>query len=201
MKNLIIIILVFQIFINSITAQSGIILLPAYDGSWMNCTADIATAAYQSFSIKIVDFSTPVTPGFGSYVNGNSSNERIQGIGVSVNSFVASSLTPNTSTDLKNIQTFENKFYCDSVAVPVTQCDSPFMGLPLSNQPDQVWCLMISNVFNNSQKAYVSFLPYDTSKYANNTDNSVSGIAKNINNEQLLLFLLILFQMLWEYLC
>ncbi|RIB24997.1 hypothetical protein C2G38_2167040 [Gigaspora rosea] len=190
-----------KIFINSITAQSGVVLLPAYDGSWMNCTSDIATAAYQSFSIKIVDYSTPVTPGFGTYMNGNSSNERIQGIGVSVYSMITSSILPNTTTDLKKIQISENLVYCGSMAVPVTQCDSPFMGLPSPNQTDQTWCLFISNQFNNSQKAYVSLTPYNTSKNVNNSDKSVSGMAKNINNEHLLLILLILFQMLWEYFC
>ncbi|RIB25001.1 hypothetical protein C2G38_2138995 [Gigaspora rosea] len=115
MKNFIIIILIFQIFISSITAQSGIVLLPAYGGSWENCTTDIAAAAYQSFSIKIVDYSANnVTPGFGIYGYGNSSKERIQGIGVTINSAVSSSIIPNTSTGLKNITISNNNFYCAS---------------------------------------------------------------------------------------
>ncbi|RIB29265.1 hypothetical protein C2G38_2136932 [Gigaspora rosea] len=81
MKNFIIIILVFQIFTKSTTAQSGVVILPPYNGMWSNCTIDIAAAEYQSFSIKIEDFSAPISPGFGYYVPGNSSSKRIHGIG------------------------------------------------------------------------------------------------------------------------
>ncbi|KAF0550196.1 hypothetical protein F8M41_024942 [Gigaspora margarita] len=192
----------FYIFINSITAQSEIILLPAYDGAWVNCITDIAVAAYQSFSIKIVDYSANhVTPGFGDYVHGDSSIEYSQGIGFKAYSYVRSSITPNTYTELAKSKASKIHYYCNSYTAPITQCDSPFMGLPLSNQTDQEWCLDIFNPFNNSQKAYVSFVPDNTSKNANNSDKIISGMAKNINNEHLLLILLILFQMLWEYFC
>ncbi|RIB25006.1 hypothetical protein C2G38_2138998 [Gigaspora rosea] len=199
MNIFIFIILVFQIFTKSTTAQSGVVILPPYGGAWWNCTTDIAAAANQSFSIKITDDLTPITPGFGNYHEGNSSIERIQGIGFTLFSLFSSSKIPITFAAIDNVQIYNNIFYCDTYLVAVTQCDSPFMGLPLQNQTDKEWCLYLKNPFNNSQKAYVSFSPDKTSTNATNFDKSVSGNAENINKEHHLLILLILFQMLWEY--
>ncbi|RIB13439.1 hypothetical protein C2G38_2144553 [Gigaspora rosea] len=201
MKIFIIIVLVFQIFAKNTTAQSGVVFLPKYGGRWSNCTNDIAAVANQSFSIKIVDDLTPITPGFGTYAEGNSSIDRIQGIGFILLSAVFSSNDTNLFTATDNIQGSNVISYCGTNLVAVTQCDSPFMGLPLQNKIHQQWCLVLLNPFNNSQKAYVSLLPDKTSTNATNIDKSVSGNAKNINNGHLLLILLILFQMLWKYFC
>ncbi|KAF0550207.1 hypothetical protein F8M41_024951 [Gigaspora margarita] len=201
MKIFIFIILVFQIFTKRTTAQSGVVILPPYGGAWWNCTINIAAVANQSFSIKIADDLAPITPGFGSYHEGNSSIDRIQGIGFTLHSSASSSKVQMTFTASNNIQVYNSIFYCGTNLVAVTHCDSPFMGLPLQNQTDQEWCLYLSNPFNNSQKAYVSIFPNRTSTNATNIDKSVSGNAENTNNEHLLLILLILFQMLWEYFC
>ncbi|KAF0462680.1 hypothetical protein F8M41_000277 [Gigaspora margarita] len=191
----------YEIFPKSTIAQSGVVILPPYYGAWSTCIIDIAAAEYQSFSIKIEDDSAPITPGFGYYVAGNSSEKRIHGVGFRVNSLVKSSITENSTTGFNNIQSYNYIFYCGSNAVVVTQCDSPFMGLPLPNQTNQEWCLYIANPFNNSQKAYLSFIPDKTSINATYIDKSVNGITKNIINDHLLLILLILLQMLWEYFC
>ncbi|KAF0550204.1 hypothetical protein F8M41_024948 [Gigaspora margarita] len=199
MKIFIFLFLVFQIFTNSTTAQSGVVILPPYGGAWFNCTTDIAAVANQSFSIKITDDLAPITPQFGVYHGGNSSIERIQGIGFTVNSLVTSSKVPDTLSGFNNIQPYNFIYYCDTNLIAVTQCDSPFMGLPLQNQTDPEWCIFLSNPFNNSQKAYVSLSHDITSTNAINIDKIVRGNAENINKEHHLLILLILFQMLWEY--
>ncbi|KAF0464562.1 hypothetical protein F8M41_026515 [Gigaspora margarita] len=202
MKYYIIIILIFQIFTTSISVQSGVVLLPPYDGVWFNCTTDIANLAYQRFTIKLVDNSTPVTTGFGNNLQGNSSYIRIHGTGFSLFSVVDSAITPGTKSSI-DITNWENETsYCGTYKSVTTQCDSPFSGLPSPNQNDRKWCLYISNPFNNSQKAQVSFLNDKTDKTSTNVtniDKSVSGLANNINNNYPLLILLLLIQMLWKY--
>ncbi|CAG8814273.1 9467_t:CDS:2, partial [Racocetra persica] len=155
----------------SINAESGFVLLPPYDGGWYNCTNDILAAVNKSFSIKLVDYSTPATPGFGAYGAGNSSLKRIRGIGFLVFSYVANSTVPFTFTEFNNREVYNMVDYCGTKEFTTTQCDSPFMGFP--NQTKQMkWCLAISNPFNNSQKTYVSFSPDDTS--TNSTKNDMS---------------------------
>ncbi|KAF0550192.1 hypothetical protein F8M41_024938 [Gigaspora margarita] len=123
MKEFVFIILVFQIFTKSTTAQSGVVILPPYDGA--------------CFSIKIADDLAPITSGFGNYHEGNSSIDRIQGIGFTLFSLVLSSKVPMTFTAQNDFKSYNDIYYCDTNLVAVTQCDSPFMGLPLSNQTDQ----------------------------------------------------------------
>ncbi|CAG8464223.1 13762_t:CDS:2 [Racocetra fulgida] len=152
--------------------------------------------------IKLVDYSTSATPGFGGYSSGNSSLKRIRGIGFQVFSNVANSTVPFTFTEFNNREVYNMVDYCGTTLTTTTQCDSPFMGFP--NQTKQMrWCLYILNPYNNSQKAYVSFSPDETSTTSTKNDMSISGsgITKNINNEYFLLVLLILFQMLWGNFC
>ncbi|CAG8657125.1 3376_t:CDS:2, partial [Cetraspora pellucida] len=134
------------------TAKSGIIFLPPYDGAWMNCTNDITTIFNKSFSIKLVDYSTPVTPGFGDYVAGRSSDQRIRGIGFIVYSSFVDQVTSFSISALSNSDIYNMFGYCGTDEYPAIQCDSPIMGL--SNPPSQKWCISITNPFNNSQKAH-----------------------------------------------
>ncbi|CAG8761348.1 16594_t:CDS:2, partial [Racocetra persica] len=90
-----------------INAQSGIVSLPPYDGGWYKCIDDVAIAVNKSFSIKLVDDSTPITSGFGGYIRGNSSLKRISNIGFVVFSFV----DDKTVTELKDIKPLSSKFY------------------------------------------------------------------------------------------
>ncbi|RIB21955.1 hypothetical protein C2G38_2243603, partial [Gigaspora rosea] len=189
MKNFIIIILIFQIFTTSITALSGVVILPPYDGSWNGCI-NITTIANKNFSVKLVDDSTPATMGFDDYVKGNTSLKRIYDIGFVVRSYVMDIYI----TNLNNLRPINPTYYCNTSEYSTTQCDSPFMGLPLPNQTILPWCLSILNPYNNSQKAYVSLGSNgsnETSTNSNNTSVSTNGMVHNINNEYLLLVLLI----------
>ncbi|CAG8640072.1 3929_t:CDS:2, partial [Racocetra persica] len=162
------------IFTININAESGIVLLPSHDGYWWNCTSDIAAAVNKRFSINLVDYSTPITPGFGEYFGGDSSLKRIRGTGFHVSSDVKNVTMTSSKAELNNAvnYTFSNKiFYCDTKEFTTTQCDSQFMGL--SNQAGKQWCLYIKNPFNNSQKAYVLFSPDETSTNATNIDMSI----------------------------
>ncbi|KAF0464558.1 hypothetical protein F8M41_026512 [Gigaspora margarita] len=191
-----------KIFTTSISAQSGVVLLPPYDGKWYNCTTDITNLSNQKFTIKLVDNSTPVTTGFGINLQGNSSYIRIHGTGFSLFSVVDSTIISDTLTGI-DLSSWENETtYCGTYKSVTTQCDSPFSGLPSPKQNDRQWCLFISNPFNNSQKAQVSFLNDKTDKTSTNVtkiDKSVSGLANNINYNYPLLILLLLIQMLWKY--
>ncbi|KAF0461849.1 hypothetical protein F8M41_000374 [Gigaspora margarita] len=153
------------------SAQSGVVLLPPYDGAWFNCTDDIANLAYQRFTIKLVDNSTPVTTGFGTNLQGNSSYIRIHGTGFSLSSSVDSKKIPDTYTEIYNSPLTIYTYYCGTYKSVTTQCDSPFLGFPSQKQDDQQWCLHISNPFNNSQKAQVSFLNDKTDKTSTNVTN------------------------------
>ncbi|CAG8546184.1 9189_t:CDS:2, partial [Scutellospora calospora] len=159
--------------------QSGIILLPEYEGGWLNCTTDIAAIANRNFSIEVVDFSVPVTPGFGIYVTGDPSLDRIHGNGFSIDSFVTSSALPNTTTDLNNIKLYNETYYCGTLESFTSQCDSQYMGLPSSNQENMKWCLSLTNPFNNSQKIYVSFDGINYNNYSTNIGTN-SNNATNI---------------------
>ncbi|KAF0495065.1 hypothetical protein F8M41_021214 [Gigaspora margarita] len=196
MKTFIFIILVFQVFTISTTAESGIAFLPPYGGSWYVCV-NITAVVNKSFSVKLVDDSTPATTGFGDYVKGNTSLKRIYDIGFEVRSYVIGI----NDTNPKDVRPINPIYYCNTSEYSTTQCDSQFMGLPLPNQIRLPWCLSILNPYNNSQKAYVSLGSDETYINSNNTYMSTNGMAHNINNEYLLLVLLILFQMLWEYFC
>ncbi|RIB29435.1 hypothetical protein C2G38_2136839 [Gigaspora rosea] len=209
--NLVFIVLIFQIFtVSIITAQSGIALLPPNDGSWVytiNYTNGVSAITYKGFSIKLADVSATVTPGFGDSRPGNSSYKRIQGIGFDVFSMVSNSAQKSINIDNHNATKdylFYSKYtnYCYTLEIVTTQCDSPLKGLPLSNEENQEWKLMVTNPFNNSQKVYVSFISDKNSTNATNidTDNITSGTAKYINNERQLLILAILFPLIWKYL-
>ncbi|CAG8758761.1 17429_t:CDS:2 [Cetraspora pellucida] len=180
------------------TALSGIAYLPPYGGAWHNCTRNIETIFNKSFSVKLVDNSTPITPGFGDYAKGNSSLNRIYDIGFVV-SLKVMDLNHTELKDPKD-QLLNVIYYCNTSEYSVTQCDSQFIGLPFQNQTGLQWCLSIKNPYNNSQKANVSFDSDETSTNTNIINISANGVAHNLNNKHLLLVLLILFQMLWEYL-
>ncbi|CAG8648421.1 15157_t:CDS:2, partial [Racocetra fulgida] len=121
-------------------------------------------------SAKLIDDLTPATPGFGLYIGGNSSRKRIHGTGFEVSSGVTNSTYATTISENNNRVVYNDVYYCGTIEFTTTQCDSPFMGLP--NQAGQMWCLFISNPFNNSQKAYVSFSPDETSTNTTNIDMS-----------------------------
>ncbi|KAF0550178.1 hypothetical protein F8M41_024925 [Gigaspora margarita] len=148
------------------------------------------------FSIKLVDYSIPATPGFGLYVPGNSSTDHIHGTGFSAYSYVRDSASIKTETELKNHYHGNYIDYCGTDEFAITQCNFEVKGLP--NQTELEWCLVIENPFNNSQKANVSFSPDAISINPTNIDMTVSGIANNRNDEYLLLVLLI-FSLIWNF--
>ncbi|CAG8704348.1 4965_t:CDS:2, partial [Cetraspora pellucida] len=171
------------IFTTSTTALSGIAFLPPYGGSWGNCTLNVATIFKKSFSVKLVDDSTPITPGFGDYVAGNSSLNRIYGIGFIVR-LVVKDLN---GVELKDYKFSNVVYYCNTSEYSTTQCDSQFTGLPSQNQTGLECCLLIENPYNNSQKANVSFDFDETSTNTNIINISANRTTHNINNEHLLL--------------
>ncbi|CAG8609567.1 5453_t:CDS:2, partial [Racocetra fulgida] len=124
--------------------------------------------------IILVDYSTPITPGFGGYLGGDSSLKRSRGTGFQVSSDVGNATMTSSKAEFNNEinKTNNNEFYyCDTKEFSTTQCESQFMGLP--NQAGKKWCIWISNPFNNSQKAYVSFSPDEVSTNATNIDMSI----------------------------
>ncbi|RIB17844.1 hypothetical protein C2G38_2087255 [Gigaspora rosea] len=204
MKNFIFIILILQIFTTSIIAQSGIVFLPPNDGRWVNCTTDLTN---ESFSIKIVDFSLPVTVGFGKNLVGNYSNSRTQGIGVSVSSYTLNfdvALNASAISEMTNTASIKNViYYCDTLEFLTTQCSSSFKGLPSPDQKERTWCIDIINPFSNGQKVYVSFTPDLTStnstKIAANSIANGSEMVNTINRKYFLLTLVMMFSILCDY--
>ncbi|KAF0415897.1 hypothetical protein F8M41_007549 [Gigaspora margarita] len=114
-----------KIFTTSNNALSGIVILPPYGGSWNGCD-NMTAIVNKSFSVKLVDDSTPATTGFGDYIKGNTSLKRIYGIGFVVSSLVLDIYVANPKDLII--------YYCNTSEYSTTQCDSQFMGSPLPNQ-------------------------------------------------------------------
>ncbi|CAG8662564.1 3507_t:CDS:2, partial [Dentiscutata heterogama] len=126
----------------SVIAQSGIVFLPPNGGSWVNCTTDITTVSYQNISVKTVDFSLPVTAGFGFNLAGNYSYDRIQGIGFEVSSYTENPNIGMTISEMNALASAnDTTYYCDTLEFYTTQCDDKFKGFPSPDEADQQWCI------------------------------------------------------------